>query len=179
MIFEKTKLPGVYLIDTEPVEDDLGLSTQIFFREAFLSQGLHADWVQCGLSFCKKRGTLHGLHYQAAPYKDAKLIYCIRGAAYNVIIDLRKDAPTFMQSIAIALTGDSHRMLYIPEQFAHGFQARMDYTELFYQVSEPYSPEYARGIRWNDPAFKIRWPIQEVIISDQDRSFPPWSVHSL
>ncbi len=179
MIFEKTKLAGVYLIDPELIEDDLGFSSQIFFREAFLAHGLHADWVQSGLYFCKKRGTLRGIHYQAAPYKDARLIYCIRGAAYNVIIDLRKDAPTFMQWIAIALTGDNRKMLYIPEQFAHGFQTRMDYTELLYQVSEPYSPEYARGIRWDDPAFKIRWPVQEIIISERDRSFPPWNINSL
>ncbi len=112
------------------------------------------------------------MHYQAAPYEEAKLVRCTRGEIYDVIIDLRRDSPTFTQHIAVVLTADNRKALYVPEGFAHGFQTLVDDSEVFYQMSEFYAPEYARGIRWNDPTFGIQWLLAEGIISDRDRGYP-------
>lgn len=152
-----------------------------FCRKEFESHGLNPDLVQCNISYNKKKGTLRGVHYQAAPYEEAKLVSCIRGAIYDVIIDMRPDSPTYGQWIAVELTArrlpfTAHfRMLYVPKGFAHGFQTLEDDTLVFYQMSEFYHPESARGIRWDDPMFVIQWPIYDKIISDKDRSYDNWA----
>jgi dTDP-4-dehydrorhamnose 3,5-epimerase len=182
MIFTETKLKGAYIIEPERVEDGRGFFARTFCRKEFESHGLNPHFVQCNISYNKKKGTLRGMHYQAAPYEEAKLVSCISGVLYDVIIDLRQDSPTYCQWIAVELTARSsayssqltinHKMLYIPEGFAHGFMTLMDNTEVFYQMSEFYMPEYARGVRWNDPAFNIHWPIDVVVISDRDKQYP-------
>jgi dTDP-4-dehydrorhamnose 3,5-epimerase len=130
--------------------------------------------VQCNISFNKKKGTLRGMHYQF-PHAEAKLVRCTMGAIYDVILDLRPDSPTFKQWLAVELTAHNRRMLYIPEGFAHGFQSLEDNAETFYQMSEFYDPEHARGVRWNDPAFGIQWPSEAQLISDRDKNYPDFT----
>jgi len=132
------------------------------------------DWVQANLAFSKRRGTLRGLHYQIAPYEEAKLMRCIRGAIYDVIIDLRPESPTYKRWLGVELTADNHKMLYVPKGFAHGYQTLIDNTETFYQASQFYSPESERGLRYDDPALAIEWPIDVQVISDKDRSWPDY-----
>jgi dTDP-4-dehydrorhamnose 3,5-epimerase len=173
MIFNETKLKGAYLIETEPLEDDRGFFARTFCREEFKKYGLNANVAQCNLSYNRKKGTLRGMHYQVAPREEAKLVSCISGAIYDVIVDLRADSTTYCEWLAVELNGRGYRrMLYIPEGFAHGFQTLEDNSEVFYQISEYYAPEYARGIRWNDPAFGIQWPEDQRILSERDRSYP-------
>ena len=128
--------------------------------------------VQCNLSYNKRRGTLRGLHYQASPFEEAKLVCCTRGSIHDVIIDLRPSSPSSKRHLEVTLTAENHRLLYIPKGFAHGFQTLEDDTEVLYQMSEFYRPEYARGIRWDDPAWGIRWPIAQLIMSARDQAFP-------
>ncbi len=172
MRFLETALQGAFIIELDKQEDERGFFARTWCQRAFIAHGLNPRLVQCNVSFNRRRGTLRGMHYQVAPYAEAKLVRCTRGAIYDVIIDLRPDSPTFTQWIAVELTADNHRMLYIPEQFAHGFQTLEDNTEVFYQMSEFYAPECARGVRWNDPAFAIAWPPAERIISERDRHYP-------
>ncbi|MBU7008564.1 dTDP-4-dehydrorhamnose 3,5-epimerase [Phosphitispora fastidiosa] len=173
MIFQETKIKGVFLIQIEPVEDERGFFARSWCQEEFKSHGLNPRLVQCNISFNHKKGTLRGMHYQTTPYQEAKLIRCTRGAVYDVIIDLRPQSPTFKQWLAVELSADNRKMLYIPEGFAHGFQTLADNTEVFYQMSEFYHPECAEGLRWDDPAFGIRWPkTVERIISPQDQNYP-------
>ena len=172
MIFSATKLGGAFLVDPEPHRDERGLFARTWCRHEFEAHGLNAHLVQCSISFSKKRGTLRGMHYQVKPFEEAKLVRCTAGAIHDVIIDLRPASPTFKQWIGVELTGDNRRMLYIPEGFAHGFQTLVDETEVFYQISEFYAPEYAKGVRWNDPAFGIAWPTAERIVSERDRTYP-------
>ncbi len=191
MRFLETELKGAFIIEMEPYEDHRGFFARSFCQKEFAAHGLNPRVVQCNVSFNKKKGTLRGMHYQAAPYEEAKLVRCTRGAIYDVIIDLRSKSPTFKRWIAVILTAfdihpESYRtslptsrtlypapgsMLYIPEGFAHGFQTLEDNTELFYQMSEFYHPESARGIRWDDPAFGIEWPIPKPILSAKDQSY--------
>lgn len=179
MIFTETKLKGAYIIETEGREDERGFFARTFCRKEFESHGLNPDLVQCNISYNKKKGTLRGMHYQIAPHEEAKLVSCIRGTIYDVIIDMRPDSPTCGQWIAVELTAyrltAQFRMLYVPEGFAHGFQTLEDDTLVFYQMSEFYHPESARGIRWDDPKFAIQWPIQDKIISDKDKSYDNWT----
>ncbi|MDQ7788253.1 MAG: dTDP-4-dehydrorhamnose 3,5-epimerase [Thermodesulfovibrionales bacterium] len=178
MNFTETQLKGVYIIELEKFEDDRGFFARTFCRREFESHGLNPNVVQCNISYNKKKGTLRGMHYQAGPYKEAKLVSCIRGAIYDVLIDLRSDSPTYRQWLSVELTARCsplaahYKMLYISEGFAHGFLTLMDDTEVFYQMSEFYIPEYARGIRWNDPLFHITWPIDVAVISEKDKTFP-------
>lgn len=172
MIFHETRLKGAFIIEPERLEDKRGSFARTFCQEEFEARGLNPRVVQCNISFNKKKGTLRGMHYQIAPYQEAKLVRCTRGAIYDVIIDLRPKSPTFKQWIAVELTAENRRMVYVPEGFAHGFQTLEDNTEIFYQVSEFYHPECARGVRWDDLAFRIEWPISPTAISDQDRSYP-------
>ena len=172
MLFTETKLKGAYVVDLEPREDERGFFARSWCAEEFEKLGLNPRLSQCNISFNKKRGTLRGMHYQAAPFPEAKLVRCTMGAIYDVIIDLRPDSPTFKQWFAIELSAGNHRALYIPEDFAHGFQTLVDDTEVFYQMSEFLHPECARGVRWNDPAFGVEWPINDEIISDKDRRWP-------
>ncbi len=174
MIFSETKLKGVYVIDLEKVEDERGFFARTFDEKEFEARGLNARWVQCNISFNKKKGTLRGMHYQAAPYQEAKLVRCTMGALYDVIVDLRPDSPTFKQWAGVELSADNRRMLYIPEGFAHGFQTLIDNTEISYQMSECHHPESAKGVPWDDPAFQIEWPFSQLICSGKDRGWPPF-----
>jgi dTDP-4-dehydrorhamnose 3,5-epimerase len=172
MIFIETQLKGAFIIKPERLEDERGFFARTWCQREFEAHGLNSRLVQCNISFNKKAGTLRGMHYQAAPYEEAKLVRCTQGAIYDAIIDLRSESPTFKQYTAIVLTAQNRKMLYVPEGFAHGFLTLEDHTEVFYQMSEFYAPEYARGIRWNDPAFNIQWPADVQIISDQDQNLP-------
>lgn len=172
MLFRETKLKGVYVIEPQPLEDDRGFFARTFCREEFAKYGLNPQVAQCSISYNRKKGTLRGMHYQVAPREEAKLVSCVSGAIYDVIVDLRADSATYCEWLAVELNARGHRrMIYIPEGFAHGFQTLEDDSEVFYQMSEVYAPEYARGIRWNDPAFAIRWPEDQRILSDRDRNF--------
>lgn len=176
MIFVETALKGAYVIEIERLEDERGFFARTWCQREFESHGLNPRLVQCNISFNKKKGTLRGMHYQAPPFEEAKLIRCTRGALYDVIIDLRVTSPTFMQHFGIILTPEQRNMLYVPEGFAHGFLTLEDNTEVFYQMSEFYAPAYARGVRWNDPAFGIQWPIPVQVISERDASYPDFKV---
>lgn len=171
MIFTETKLEGAFIIELEKLEDDRGFFARTFCRKEFEERGLNPKIAQCNISFNQKKSTLRGMHYQIAPYKEAKLVHCIKGKIYDVIIDLRPDSPMFKEWLAVELTSENHRMLYVPEGFAHGFQTMEDDTVVFYQMSEFYHSRCSRGIRWDDPSFEIEWPITEKIISAKDNSY--------
>ncbi|MDY7076058.1 MAG: dTDP-4-dehydrorhamnose 3,5-epimerase [Chloroflexota bacterium] len=177
MIFTETKLKGAFIIEIEMRGDERGFFARSWCQKEFEAHGVNLNWVQANIAFSKNRGTLRGLHYQIAPYEEAKLMRCTRGAIYDVIVDLRPESPTHKQWIGVELSADNHRMLYVPEGFAHGYQTLMDNTETFYPVSQFYAPEYERGVRWDDPAFDIKWPeTDERIVSDKDKS---WSNYPL
>ena len=170
MIFTETGLKGAYVIKPERLEDERGFFARTFCRKEFEKQGLNPRIVQCNVSFNKKKGTLRGMHYQVAPYKEAKIVCCFRGAVYDVIVDLRPDSSTYCQWFGIELRAENYEMLYVPEDFAHGFQTLEDDTVVFYQMSEYYHPECAAGKRWNDPAFGIKWPLSGSVISEKDNN---------
>lgn len=175
MKFIETSLAGAFLIDIEPVVDERGFFARAWCQEEFKQHGLNFDLKQCNISFNRKRGTVRGMHYQIAPYEEDKLVRVTGGAIYDVIIDLRPFSSTYKKWIRVELTANSYRMLYVPKGFAHGFQTLADDTEIFYQMSEFYAPEYSRGLRWNDPMFDIRWPVGEKIISLKDQSYPDFA----
>lgn len=172
MIFTETRLKGAYIVELEKREDHRGFFARAWCQKEFEAQKLIPRMVQTNISFNKKKGTIRGIHYQVAPDEEAKLIRCARGAIFDVMIDLRPDSPTFMQWLGVELTAETHKMLYVPENFAHGFQALEDNTEVTYQVSQFYCPASERGIRYNDPAFGIRWPVAHKVVSDKDNSWP-------
>lgn len=172
MIFKETRLKGAYIIELEPIEDERGSFARSFCHREFEKHGLNPRIAQCNISYNKKKGTLRGMHFQVAPHEEAKLVNCVKGAIYDVIIDLRPDSATYCQWFALMLGARDYKMLYIPEGFAHGFQTSEDDTAVFYQMSEFYYPECARGVRWDDPAFAVRWPPSERTISDKDTSYP-------
>ncbi len=171
MIFTKTKFHEAFIIEPEPLEDERGFFARSFCEKEFEKHGLNPRIVQCSISFNKKKGTLRGIHYQVFPHQEAKLVSCIRGAIYDIIIDLRPDSPTFKHWLAVELTADNHRMLYVPEGVAHGFQTLVDNTEVLYQMFEFYYPECERGVRWNDPAIGIQWPFENCIVSPKDQQY--------
>jgi dTDP-4-dehydrorhamnose 3,5-epimerase len=170
--FTETRLKGAYIIDIEPIEDERGFFARTWCREEFEALGLNPVFVQCSISFNRLRGTLRGLHYQAKPHEEAKLVRCTMGAIYDVILDLRPDSPTARQWISVELSAENRRSLYVPEGLAHGFQTLADDTEVFYQISAVYVPESVRGIRWNDPAFRLDWPLPITVISQKDQNYP-------
>ena len=173
MRFTATKLQGVFVIDLEHIEDERGFFARSFCAKAFAEHGLNSRIVQCSVSFSRRQGTLRGLHWQAAPHLEAKIVRVTRGAIFDVALDLRPDSPTFKQHVAVELTAENRRMLYVPEHCAHGFQTLEDNTEVFYQMSEFHWPESARGVRWNDPAFGINWPsVERRILSERDANAP-------
>lgn len=176
MIFAEAELKGAFIIELQRLEDERGFFARSFCQREFEERGLNPKVVQCNISFNKEKGTVRGMHYQNAPHEEAKLVRCTRGAIYDVIIDLRPDSPTFLRYLAVELTAEDRRMLYIPEGFAHGFQTLEDNTEVFYQMSEFYHSECARGVRWNDPAFGIKWPLASPIISSKDRGYPDFKI---
>ncbi|GBD98068.1 dTDP-4-dehydrorhamnose 3,5-epimerase [bacterium BMS3Abin07] len=174
MIFKETSLAGAYIITIEKREDERGFFARSWCKNEFESHGLNSSFVQANVSFNKKSGTLRGMHYQVNPYEETKLMRCTRGAIYDVIIDLRPDSPTYKQWIGVELTAENYTMLFVPENFAHGFQTLEDGTEVTYQVSQFYSPGSEQGIRFNDTGFGIKWPVDIRVISDKDRSWPDY-----
>lgn len=174
MKFLETVLQGVWLIEFEPVLDERGFFARTWCREEFLQHGLNPDLAQCSLSFNKQRGTLRGMHYQCEPHQEAKLVRCCSGLIYDVVLDLRPSSSTRGKWFAAELTPGNHKMLYVPEGCAHGFQSLQDESTVFYQISAAYHPDSARGVRWNDPAFAIQWPLSDPIMSERDRAFPDY-----
>jgi dTDP-4-dehydrorhamnose 3,5-epimerase len=171
MKFIETTLPGAFIIEPDRLEDERGFFARTWCKREFEEHGLNSRFVQNNISFNIKKGTLRGMHYQLAPYEEVKLIRCTMGAIYDVIIDLRPGSSTHMQWIAVELTAENRKMLYVPAGFAHGFQTLRDNTEVFYQMGEYYSPGHAAGIRWDDGAFNIVWPEKPSVIADRDRSY--------
>lgn len=172
MIFTETTLRGAFVIEPERIEDERGFFARTWCEEEFRSRGLNTRLVQCNVSFNHRKGTLRGMHYQAAPFEEIKLVRCTAGAIQDVIIDLRPESSTFKQHFSIELSADNRIMLYIPVRFAHGFLTLTDGAEVFYQMSQSYSPAHARGVRWNDPAFRIAWRGEVKVISERDRNYP-------
>ena len=165
-------LSGAYLLEIQPLSDDRGFFARTWCSDEARELGLSVDFVQCSLSYNARKGTLRGMHYQAQPHAETRLVRCTAGAIYDVLLDLRSDSPTFCKWLAIELSAESRRSVYIPTGFAHGFQSLSDHSEVFYQISEPYHPDCARGVRWNDKAFAFEWPLEAIILSERDRSFP-------
>lgn len=178
MKFIETELKGAFIVEPEILKDERGFFARTWCRKEFEQHGLNSDMVQCNISFNLNKGTLRGMHYQASPFEEAKLARCTMGAIYDVIIDLRPNSKTFMQWIEVELSAENRKMIYIPEGFAHGFQTLENDTEVFYQMSEFYAPEYARGIRWNDPQFNIEWPDDVRIISVKDKRYHDFDAKS-
>jgi len=175
MIFTETKLKGAYILDLDRREDARGFFARTWCRKEFEDHGLWSQLVQINLGFSSKKGTLRGMHYQIAPYQEVKVVRCTMGAICDVIIDLRTDSPTHKQWTSVELTAGNHRMIYVPEGFAHGYQSLVDDTEIYYQTSQFYHPDFARGRRYNDPAFGIKWPLPVARISNQDISWPDYT----
>jgi dTDP-4-dehydrorhamnose 3,5-epimerase len=176
MKFIETRLKGAFVITPDLIEDERGFFARTFCRREFEERALNPDLVQCSISFNKKKNTLRGMHYQAKPHAEVKLVRCTMGIIYDVIVDLRPESITFKKWFTIDLSQKNSKMLYVPEGFAHGFQTLTDNSEIFYQMSEFHHPESARGIRWDDPAFGIEWPLPVSIISKKDSSYPDWEV---
>jgi len=173
MNFMDTAVKDAFIIEIEKKTDDRGFFARTWCTNEFEAHGLKGDLVQSNLSFNKRKGTLRGLHYQIRPYEETKLVRCTKGAIYDVIVDLRPHSPTFRQWIGVELTEQNYRMLYVPEGFAHGFQTLEDNTEVVYHVSQCYVPNAEHGIRWDDPTFKIEWPMtEERTISSKDQMWP-------
>jgi dTDP-4-dehydrorhamnose 3,5-epimerase len=172
MIFTETALKGAFIIEPQLIPDERGLLARTWSAEEFARHGLNPRVVQGNLSLNKRRGTFRGMHFQISPHQEVKLVRCTAGSIYDVIIDLRKDSFSFLKWIGVELSASNRLMLYVPEGFAHGFQTLEDNTEVVYQISEYYHPESARGVRWDDPAFGIRWPLPVSVISERDRNHP-------
>ena len=170
MRFRETSLAGVILVETESHADDRGSFYRSFCVREFEAHGLPAAFVQGSVSRNRQRGTLRGLHWQSDPRPEGKLVRCVRGAAYDVIVDLRRDSPTFCRWFSVELNEENMTALYIPPGFAHGFQTLRDDTDLQYQMTEFHAPELATGARWNDPAFSIEWPLDVAVISARDQA---------
>jgi dTDP-4-dehydrorhamnose 3,5-epimerase len=176
MIFTETKLKSVYIIDIERLEDGRGFFARSWCQHEFEAHGLNPRLVQCNISFNLKKGTMRGMHYQAEPFEEAKVVRCTRGAIHDLIVDIRPNSPTFRQYVGFLLTADNRRLLYVPQGFAHGFLTLEDNTEVFYQMSEFHAPNYAKGFRWDDPAFGIKWPGEVKVISERDETYPNFSL---
>ena len=179
MIFTALPLPGANTIEPEPAADERGFFARLWCAREFAARGLRTDFVQSSISSNRHRRTLRGLHYQIPPHAETKLVRCIRGAAFDVIVDLRPESPTYLQWHACELSAENGRAVYIPEGLAHGFQTLTDDTELLYEITPCYAPEHARGARWNDPVFSIEWPIDEPILSARDRSYSNYEPHAV
>jgi len=172
MRFLPAQLNGVYLIEWKLIEDQRGFFARSFCQREFEEHGLKGRFPQCNTSWNKEKGTLRGMHYQIAPHAEVKVVRCTRGAIYDVVIDLRPGSPTYCKWMAAELNARTHRMLYVPEGFAHGYQTLEPDTETFYMVSEFYTPAAERGVRWNDPRFRIQWPLPNPILSAKDAAHP-------
>jgi dTDP-4-dehydrorhamnose 3,5-epimerase len=175
MIFHETSLAGAFVVEIEPHADERGFFARTWCRRELAERGLDTDIAQTSLSFNKAKGTLRGMHYQRPPHEEVKLVRCTRGAVWDVIIDLRPASPTYRSWEGFELTAENRRQLYIPKGFAHGFQTLADATELHYQISAFHAPEAAAGLRHDDPAFGIRWPLPVAVISERDRAWPDFA----
>ena len=171
MIFEPTALPGAVVVNIDRHSDERGFFARTWCEKEFEEHGLNPRLVQCNASFNHKKGTLRGMHYQDQPFPEAKIVRCTQGAIYDVVLDLRPDSPTFKNWVSVVLTAEKRNMVYVPEGCAHGFLTLEDRAEVFYQMSEFYHPELARGVRWDDPAFQIVWPGKVEVISERDRTY--------
>jgi len=170
--FCKTPLQDVYVIELDRLEDDRGFYARGWCQREFSENGMKLPFVQANMSFSKKKGTLRGMHYQEQPHYEAKLMRCINGAIYECVIDLRPGSATYKKSYGVELSAENRKMLFVPGGFANGFLTLEDNSEVFYQVTEFYHPESECGVRFDDPAFGIEWPIAPVSISDKDRNWP-------
>lgn len=179
MIFTETSLKGAFLIEIKKLEDDRGFFGRSWCRREFEEHGLNADICQMNTSLTLKKGTIRGIHYQVDPYQETKFIRCTRGRVYDVIVDLRVDSPTFLQWIGHELSADNYKMVYVPENFAHGLLSLEDNSEVYYPVTQFYTPGAERGIRWNDPALDIKWPINVEIVSEKDSNHPDFNIERL
>lgn len=168
-------MAGAWIVDIDAVEDPRGFFARTFCADDFRARGLEPGIVQCNISYNETRGTLRGMHYQAAPHEETKLVRCVRGAVVDVALDLRLESPTYLRWAAVELSAENRRAFYIPKGVAHGFQTLVDDTELYYEMSERYAGEAARGVRWNDPAFGIEWPIAAPILSASDAAWPDFA----
>jgi dTDP-4-dehydrorhamnose 3,5-epimerase len=175
MKFTETKIPGVFIIELECQEDDRGWFARAWCCEEFTAHGLPSDLAQCNLSQNTQRGTVRGMHFQTTPHAEAKLVRCVAGEVHDVALDLRPESPTFKQSFATELSAENGRAVFLPEGIAHGFQTLTDHATLFYQMSTPYAQEAASGVRWNDVAFQIEWPIADPIVCERDLAFPDFT----
>lgn len=175
MIFEALALPGAFAIDLEPRGDERGFFARAFCQKEFAAHGLATEMVQANVSQNVSKGTLRGMHYQRAPFAEVKLVRCIHGTIHDVIIDLRPDSPTYLNWLGVELSRRNRRALYVPEGFAHGYQALEDDTEVLYLVSQFYTPSHESAIRWNDPRFGIRWPLPDPILSPKDAAHPDFT----
>ena len=178
MIFTELKLKGAFLIEVQKIQDDRGFFGRVWCQNEFKEHGLNPDIKQINTSLTLKKGTVRGMHYQVDPYQETKFIRCTRGCIYDIIIDLRPESPTFMQWVGNELSQDNYRMVYVPENFAHGFISLEDNSEVYYLVSEPYTPGAERGIRWDDNAFNIKWPIPVDIVSEKDSALADFNINN-
>jgi dTDP-4-dehydrorhamnose 3,5-epimerase len=176
MEFHETKIKGAFLISPHRIEDHRGYFARGFCRDEFSTHGLNPNMVQLNIGFSHKKGTLRGLHYQVPPHAEAKLVRCTRGAVFDVVVDLRPGSPTQLQWVAAELTADNALMLYAPEGCAHGYQTLADETETYYLTSACYAADAARGVRYDEPAFRIPWPLPVTVISDADRKWPDYTL---
>lgn len=171
MNFTETKLKGSFVVEPQKYTDERGFYAQQWSRKLLRERGLESELNQISISFNLKKGTLRGMHYQRDPYAQTKLVRCVKGAVYDVMLDLRQDSPTFGQWVVEELTSDNYRMLYIPKGFAHGFQTLTDGAEVMYQICGDYRPDAEAGVRWNDPRFGIEWPLDVTVISPRDSNY--------
>lgn len=172
VIFKESPLKGVYLIEPELLQDTRGFFARSWCRQEFRDHGLDSRLSQCSISFNRLKGTVRGMHYQAAPHGEGKLVRCTHGSVYDVVVDLRRDSRTFCRWFGVELSASNHAAVYIPEYCAHGFQALENDTELFYQMTVAHTPEAARGLRWNDPALGIELPLPVSVIAERDATYP-------
>lgn len=172
MKFVPTHLSGSYIIELDPLSDERGEFVRTWCSKEFADAGLCVEYAQSSISRNKKTGTLRGMHFQQSPNEEVKVVSCIGGAIYDVIVDIRPNSPTYCQWFGVELSENGNRCLYVPEGFAHGFITLTDNANVHYQISTPYAPESASGLRWNDAAFSIEWPIKPKVMSEKDRSYP-------
>lgn len=175
MKFQETQLAGVWSIETEPHVDERGFFVRTYCEREFSERGLNTSWLQNNLTLTKKRGAIRGMHYQAEPDPEVKLIRCVTGAVFDVVVDIRKDSETYGRWQSFELSEENAMELYVPGGFAHGFQCLTDDCRLFYQMSSVYDSGLARGVRWDDPELSISWPLEESFLSSRDRELPSFS----
>jgi dTDP-4-dehydrorhamnose 3,5-epimerase len=172
--FTETRIPGAWIVDITPLHDERGFFAMTWAASEFATRGLEGSLAQCNLAFTRRKGTLRGMHYQRAPHEQVKLVRCDRGAVLDVVVDLRPHSPTFRQWDSVELSAENRRMLYIPGGLAHGYITLTDDAEVFYQASTPWAPQAEAGVRWDDAAFHITWPVTPVVISERDATWPDY-----